>query len=104
MSGPVLTIGRGVIADTVRMAALGIPGVARVARGGPGWRAILSGPPITTHVSDAGVSVQIWIVSRPGQPLVGLAKEVRDAAAAAVERLLGMRAESIVVTVDGVGG
>jgi uncharacterized alkaline shock family protein YloU len=56
-----------------------------------------------THLSDNGVRVRVWIVARPGQQLVALADDVRSAVAAAVERLLGMRLESVIVTVDGVG-
>jgi uncharacterized alkaline shock family protein YloU len=103
VSGPQLTIGRGVIAEMISLAALEIPGVARVARGGPAWRAALAGPPVATRLSDDGVRVRVWIVARPGQQLVTLADDVRTAVGAAVERLLGLRLESVTVTVDGVG-
>jgi uncharacterized alkaline shock family protein YloU len=104
VSGPELSIGRGVIAEMVSLAALEIPGVARVARGGPAWRAALAGPPVVTRLADDGVRVRLWIVARPGQQLVTLAEEVRIAVGAAIERLLGLRLESVTVTVDGVGG
>jgi uncharacterized alkaline shock family protein YloU len=104
VSGHELIVGRGVVDEMVRLAALGIPGVARVSRGGPALRAILAGPPIVTHLSDGGVRVRIWIVARPGQALVPLAQQVRGAVGAAVERLLDLRLESVTVTVDGVGG
>ena len=104
MSGPELSIGRGVIAEVVSLAALEIPGVARVARGGPAWRAALAGPPVVTRLSDRGVRIRVWIVARPGQQLVTLAEDVRTAVGAAVERLLGLHLESVTVTVDGVGG
>ena len=104
MSRPELTVGQGVIDEMVRLAALGIPGVARVSRGGPVWRAFLAGRPIVTQLSDEGVRVRVWIVARPGQALVPLAQQVRAAVAAAVERLLDLRLESVTVTVDGVGG
>ena len=103
MSGPELSVGRGVIAEMVSLAALEIPGVARVARGGPAWRAALAGPPVVTRLSDHGVRVRVWIVARPGQQLVTLAEDVRTAVGAAVERLLGLHLESVTVTVDGVG-
>jgi uncharacterized alkaline shock family protein YloU len=103
VSGPELTVGRGVIAEMVRLAAFEIPGVARVSRGGPAWRAVLAGPPVVTRLSGEGVRVRVWIVARPGQQLVILAEEVRIAVGAAVERLLGLRLESVTVTVDGVG-
>ena len=104
MSGPELTVGRGVIDEMVRLAALAIPGVARVSRGGPAWRALLAGRPIVTQVSDEGVRIRVWIVARPGQALEPLAQQVRSAVGAAVERLLDLRLESVIVTVDGIGG
>ena len=104
MSGPDLTVGPGVIDEMIRLAAYEVPGVARVSRGGPAWRAFFAGPAIVTRVSEHGVRVRLWIVARPGQPLVDLAGQVRAAVAAAVERLLGLQVESISVTVDGVGG
>lgn len=102
-NGPELTVGRRVVEEMVRLAAYEIPGVARVARGGPGWRSLLAGPAVVTRLTEDGVRVRVWIVARPGQPLVELAAAVRTAVGAAVERLLGLRLESVTVTVDGVG-
>jgi uncharacterized alkaline shock family protein YloU len=104
MTGPELTVGRPVVTEMVRLAALGIAGVARVSRGGPAWRAFLAGRPILTTLSDDRVQVRIWIVARPGQALLPLAQQVRSAVGAAVERLLELRLDSVTVTVDGVGG
>ena len=104
MSGPELSVSHRVITEMVSLAAFEIPGVARVSRGGPTWRTALAGPPVVTRVSSDGVGVRVWIVARPGQPLVRLAEDVRAAVRAAVERLLGLRLESVTVTVDGVGG
>jgi uncharacterized alkaline shock family protein YloU len=103
VSGPELTIDRGVIDEMVRLAALEIAGVSRVARGGPAWRAILAGSPIVTQLSDSGVRVRVWIVARPGEALAPLGQHVRVAVGAAIERLLDLRLESVTVTVDGVG-
>ena len=104
MTAPELTVGRGVIVEMVTRAALEIPGVARVARGGPRWLAFLAGPPVVTTLSEDGVRVRVWIVARPGQQIAALTDDVRAAVAAAVERLLGMRLAAVTVTVDGVGG
>jgi uncharacterized alkaline shock family protein YloU len=103
MSGPELTVDRAVIDEMLRLAALEVPGVARVARGGPAWRAILAGSPIVTQLSDKGLRVRVWIVARPGEALAPLGQQVRVAIGAAVERLLDLRLESVTVTVDGVG-
>ena len=40
MNGPEVTVGRGVIAELVRLAAFEVPGVARVGRGGAGLAAL----------------------------------------------------------------
>jgi uncharacterized alkaline shock family protein YloU len=98
-----LSVGPGVIRDTVRLAALEVPGVLRVGRGGPRWREILSGNPVRIHVRGGQVHVTLWLVARPRQRLVPLTAEVRQAVGAAVERLLGMELGGVTVLVDGIG-
>ena len=104
MSGPQLTVGRGVITELVRLAAFEVPGVARVGRGGPAWRAWLAGPPVRVRVHDERVLVRLHVIARPGQALGPLASQVRTAVAATVERLLGLDLDGVTVIVDGVGG
>ena len=104
MSGPELSVGKGVVTEMVRLAAFEVPGVARVGRRGPAWRSFLAGPAITTQMSDRGVRIRVWLVARPGHALLPLTRHVRTAVAATVERMLGLRLESVTVTVDGVGG
>jgi len=103
MSGPSLTVGPGVISEMVRLAAFEVPGVAKVGRGGPPWRA-LGGRAVATRLRDGRVEVRLWIVARPGQPLGPLASQVRSAVAATIERLLGLELGGVTVLVDGVGG
>ena len=104
MTGPQLTLGRGVIVELVRLAALEVPGVARVGRGGPGWRRILGGPAVSVQFRNDRVLVRTWVVARPGQALGPLAEQVRSAIAATVERMLGLDLGAVTVLVDGVGG
>jgi uncharacterized alkaline shock family protein YloU len=99
-----LTVGRGVIVEVARLAALEIPEVLRVARRGPAWRAALAGPPIMVRVTRAGVEVELRIIARPGTDLVSAGRNVRNAVGRAVERLLGLQVRSVTVLVDGVGG
>ena len=100
---PLLSVGPGVIRDTVRLAALEVPGVMRVGRGGPRWRDILGGSPIRVRVRDGRVHVTLWLVARPRQRLGPLGEEVRAAVGAAVVRLLGLELGGVTVMVDGVG-
>jgi uncharacterized alkaline shock family protein YloU len=99
-----LTVGRGVIAELVRLAAFEVPGVARVGRGGAAWRRILGGPAVSVQFRNDRVLVRLWLVARPGQALAPLAGQVRSAVAATVERLLGLDLGAVTVLVDGVGG
>jgi uncharacterized alkaline shock family protein YloU len=100
---PDLSVGRSVIVGVVRLAALEVPDVMRVARGGPRWRAALAGPPILVRVRSEGVSVRVRVIARPGANLAELGRHVREAVAAAVERLLGLQVREVTVLVDGVG-
>ncbi len=100
---PTLSVGSGVIRDTVRLAALEVPGVLHVGRGGPRWRDALAGSPIRVRVREGRVHVTVWLVARPRQQLVPLASEVREVVGAAVVRLLGLELGGVTVLVDGVG-
>ena len=98
-----LSVGPGVIRETVRLAALEVPGVVRVGRGGPGWRGAIAGSPVRIRVRDGSVHVTLWVVARPRQQLVPLSEQVRAAVGAAVVRLLGLELGGVTVLVDGVG-
>lgn len=100
---PDLSVGRGVIVEVARLAALEVPDVLRVARRGPAWRAALAGPPIMVRVRSDGVVVRLRIIARPGADLATTGRRVREAVGRAVERLLGLQVQEVSVLVDGVG-
>jgi uncharacterized alkaline shock family protein YloU len=104
VTGPELTVGKGVIAELVRTAAFEVPGVARVGHGGPAWRRLLTGSAVRVRVVDDRVLVRLRIVARPGHALGPLTAQVRTAVGATVERLLGLDLGAVTVIVDGVGG
>ena len=104
MTGPELTVGRGVISELVRLAAFEVPGVARVGRGGHAWRRLVAGRAVSVRIRDERVLVRLWVVARPGQPLAPVAAQIRATVAATVERLLGLELGAVTVLVDGVGG
>jgi uncharacterized alkaline shock family protein YloU len=103
VSGPGLIVGPAVVRETVRLAALEVPGVLRVGRSGGWLRQRLAGAALTTRLSGAEVSVRIAIVARPGQSLRPLASHVRAAIVAALERQLGLLPGEVTVSIDGVG-
>jgi uncharacterized alkaline shock family protein YloU len=98
-----LSVGPSVIRETVRLAALEIPGVLKVGRSGPRWRGVLGGAPVRVRVRDGQVHVTVWLIARPRQRLVPLTEQVRSAIAGAIERLLGLEVGDVTVLVDGVG-
>jgi uncharacterized alkaline shock family protein YloU len=104
MSGPGLTVERSVIVEMVRLAAVEVPGVLRVGRAGPLWRRVMLGRSIRARHDAGSVDVRLWVVARPGQPLIPLAGDIRAAIGATLERLLGLRAGAVTVVIDGVGG
>jgi len=104
MSVPSLSVGSGVIVEMVRLAAMEVPGVVRVGRGGSRLRQLFAGSPVAIRVRAGQVNVKVWIVARPGSALGPLTAQVRSAVGAAVERLLGLELGSVTVLVDGVGG
>jgi uncharacterized alkaline shock family protein YloU len=104
MSGPVLSLGQSVIADMTRLAAADVPGVIRVARRGPAWRAWLAGPPVGVRIRDGRVHLRVHLLARAGASLPAVATAVRSAVGATVERLLGMQLGSVTIVVDGIGG
>jgi uncharacterized alkaline shock family protein YloU len=104
VSGPELTVGQGVIAELVQLAAMEVPGVARIGRRGPSWRRWFLGSPVDVRVQDDRVLVRLRVIARPGQALGPLCAQVRTAVAATVERFLGLDLGAVTVIVDGVGG
>lgn len=103
IGGPQLSVSKGVVAEMVRLAVEEVPGVLRIGRGGPSWRAALRGRPVDVRVRGEGADVRVTLIARPGQSLVALSEQVRNAVGSAVERLLGLEATSVVIVVDGVG-
>jgi uncharacterized alkaline shock family protein YloU len=100
---PLLSVGRGVIAEVARLAALEVPEILRVGRAAPAWRVALAGSPIRVRVRGAEVSIRLWVVARPGADLVRAAAGVRAAVGTAIEQLLGLKVAGVTVVVDGIG-
>jgi uncharacterized alkaline shock family protein YloU len=98
-----LSVGRSVIVEVARLAALEVPDVLRVARRGPPWRAALAGPPVSVRVRPEGVVVRLRIIARPGADLADTGRRVREAVGRAVERMLGLHVQEVSVLIDGVG-
>jgi uncharacterized alkaline shock family protein YloU len=98
-----LEVGLPVLEELVRLAAVEVPGVARVGRAGPPWSRWLSPPAVRVTLRGSEVSVDLAIVARPAQPLRPLIEAVRGAAATAIERLQTLELSSLNVVVDGVG-
>ena len=98
-----LSVARAVIDELVRLAAMEIPGVVRV--GGPGRAGGALVGRRSVRLSVDGRRVDRPAVDRrsPGSPARAAHPQVREAVAAAIERLVGLEPGEIVVIVDGVG-
>ncbi|HEY6057769.1 MAG TPA: Asp23/Gls24 family envelope stress response protein [Candidatus Limnocylindrales bacterium] len=103
MSSPELRVDRRVVVEMVRLASEEVPGVLRVGRRGPRWRAWLAGNPVRVRLAEGRADVRLAIVARPGHGLEPLVTQVRSAVAGAVERLLGLEATEVTIVVDAVG-
>lgn len=104
MNTPRLAVERDVVVEMVRRAALEVPGVIRVAHGGPVARRAVAGPAVRLTMVDGIVTVRVTIVARASEPLEPLTRAVRAAVAATLERLLDLKVGTIDVVVDGVDG
>jgi len=95
-----LRVEPSVVRDLVRLAALDVPGVVRVGRGGPRIVRRLAADPVAVQVRDGRADVRLRITAAAGSSLPALARDVRTAAAGAVERLLGLDAADVTVIVE----
>ena len=103
MSTSLLSVGPAVVRETVRLAALEVPGVLRVGRSGAALRQWLAGSAVLIRLTGTTVNVRVAIVVRPGQSLRSVAGHVRTAIVVALERQLGLVPGEVTVSVDGVG-
>ncbi len=103
MSAPLLSVGPAVVRETVRLAALEVPGVLRVGRSGAALRQWLAGSAVLIRLTGTTVNVRVAIVVRPGQSLRSVAGHVRTAIVVALERQLGLVPGEVTVSIDGVG-
>ena len=103
MTGLAFEVSGSVVEETVRLAALEVPGVCRVGRGGPAWARWLAAPAVRIDRGGGSVGISVVIVARPAQPLVPLTRAVRTSIAAAVERTLDLETGPITIIVDGIG-
>jgi uncharacterized alkaline shock family protein YloU len=103
MSVSGLSVGSSVVRDMARLAAVEVPGVLRVGRGGPPWRGWGRRSVVAKRRGEV-VTVRIWVVARPGRALGAVTAEVRAAVTTTIERLLGLEVGSVTVVVDGIGG
>lgn len=87
-------IARRVLHTVVREAALGVPGVTRLASAVSAWPSILGRPlprdGVALTVRKDVVGVDLYLVVEPGLNLVVVGEAVQEAIAAAIEHMLGM--------------
>ncbi len=99
-------IARRVLRTVIEEAALGVPGVARMAGIRNDWPHLL-GRPLPQHgislaVHDQTVAMDLYLIVQPGASMVEGGAKVQEAVGAAVEHLLGMGVSEINVYIQDV--
>ncbi|HEX6819423.1 MAG TPA: Asp23/Gls24 family envelope stress response protein [Ktedonobacterales bacterium] len=98
-----------VLRTVVEEAALRVPGVARMAAtttGGGEWSRLLGkgvprhGVGLTVHAN--AVDVDLYLVAEPTANMLDVGSAVQEAVGAAIEHILGMRAQQINVYIEDV--
>jgi uncharacterized alkaline shock family protein YloU len=99
-------IARRVLRTVVEQAALGVPGVARLATGRGGRRSLLvwgeAGNGVRLDVRGEVVGIDLYLIAAPGASMVDTGTAVQEAVGAAVEHILGMGVSAINVYIQDV--
>jgi uncharacterized alkaline shock family protein YloU len=99
-------IARRVLRTVVEQAALGVPGVARVADGRGGWWGLLAWSEtrngVRLDVRGDVVGINLYLIAAPGTSMVDTGTAVQEAVGAAVEHILGMGVSAINVYIQDV--
>ena len=102
----VVRVARQVLATIVANAALQIPGVTRIARGGDQWSRLLGreipkqGIPLT--VKENTLSADLYLVVTPGSNIVEVGAAVQQEVASAIEEMVGLIVREVNVYIQDV--
>jgi uncharacterized alkaline shock family protein YloU len=91
-------IARRVLRTLVREAALGVPGVLRLAEPPRAWSSLLGRRPeggVLLRIQQDLVGVDLYLVVEAGLNLVTVGEAVQEAIGAAIEHILGIRVGEI---------
>jgi uncharacterized alkaline shock family protein YloU len=92
-------IARRVLHTIVREAALGVPGVARLASAPSAWPSLLGRPwprdGVALTVHKDVVAADLYLIVAPGLNLVTVGEAVQEAVGAAIEHMLGLAVGAI---------
>jgi uncharacterized alkaline shock family protein YloU len=99
-------ISRRVLRTVVEQAALGVPGVSRMASFRNEWPHLL-GRPLPQHgvgltIRENAVALELYLIIQSGMSMVEVGTRVQEAVAMAVEHILGMEVSEINVYIQDV--
>ena len=101
-----VNIARRVLRTVVLQAALGVPGVTRMADLRHEWPRLLGRPlpqrGVGLTIRGNVVAVELYVVIEPGVSIVDVGTEVQKAVGAAVEHILGMAVSEVNVYIQDV--
>ncbi len=104
-SGGGVRVTRHVLASIIELAVHEVPGVARLAPVSSPWPRVLRAEPqrgIATSLRGTTLSVDLYLILRPGVNMAQVGREVQESVAKAIETILGMTAGEINVFIQDV--
>jgi uncharacterized alkaline shock family protein YloU len=104
-SGGGVRVTRHVLASIIELAVHEVPGVARLAPVSSPWPRVLRAEPqrgIATSARGRTLSVDLYLILRPGVNMAQVGREVQEAVAHAIETILGMTPGEINVFIQDV--
>ncbi len=99
-------ITKHVLATIIELAALSVEGVARIAPISSSWARLWTRAKpqrgIALNVRGSVVSVDLYLILKPGVQMATVGRDAQNAVAAAIEDMLGMTAQEINVFIQDV--
>ena len=96
-----ITIAPEVLETTVRLTALAVPGVARLAAP-PGMRGILRHSGVEVEVIGNSVRARLYAVTEPHVNMLNVGRQIQAEVARAIQDMIGMEVQSVDVHIEDV--
>jgi uncharacterized alkaline shock family protein YloU len=96
-----ITIAPEVLATTVRLTALAVPGVCRLVSP-PGMARILPHDGVRVKTIDNKVYVKVYVMTNPGVNMLAVGRKIRAEVTRALQDMVGVEVEAVDVHIEDV--